>query len=171
MVTASKPKPGMPTRPTAKTESWYTREDVLDLLGISEHTITNWMRKGILNPIRETRWCKDGREHDVWVFDPKELVAAPTPRRRGREEPSAGEIAAKAFDLFNDGAKQRDVVVATNAEPEKIRELHETWLEMGGADFVITPAARIDIEKLLGPIGDIAELVEKLRAKLPELGG
>lgn len=167
MVTVSKQSSAMAARPTTKTESWYTREDVLDLLGISEHTITNWVRKGILHPVWERRRVKNGQEREVMIFDPKELTKLPGRKRAARELPSSGEVAAKAFELFNDGAKQRDVVVATLSDPEKIRELHETWMDMGGADFVITPAARGVIEILLGPIADVAELVEKLRARLP----
>lgn len=165
-MTSVKKPVGTPTRPSGKTESWYVREDVIDLLGISENTLMNWMRKGMVKPIRELRVCKDGREREVWIYDPKELTKLPMRHRNAREVPTAGEVAAKAFELFTDGAKQRDAVIATRAEPERIRELYETWLEMGGADFVITPAARVDLEQLLGPITDVAELVQKVRARI-----
>jgi hypothetical protein len=158
---------GIPNRPSVKTESWLTRDQARDLLRCSEAMLTHWTKTGLVHPIQEARKVKGGQVRAIWLYDPQELARLPL-RRRGRE-PAPEDRAPQAFEMFNDGHKPRDVVVATRLDPDRVRDLHEQWLMMGGSDVVIATAAKRDLEAIVGPFEDVAELVARVRERVPPL--
>ncbi len=164
MVTAHSKPPTKPVAPPADTSTWLRRTEAADLLGVGENTILNWQKNGLLHPVKAMRKCMDGRLTDVWLYDPRELARAPVKRINGR---APGDIAARAFEMFDNGDSQRAVVIATRELPEKIEELHDKWLDMGGADFVITPDAKRELERMFGRFESVAALISAARRLMP----
>ena len=162
MVTKSRePKP--PTKSVAvNTDAWLTRLETASVLGVSENTIANWQRQKLLKPEIVLR-TQNGQRRGVFVYNPREFTNCPVRRVNAR---LPGEVAARAFEMFDNGHTQRAVVVATHEEPDKIEELHSKWLDMGGADAVITPEAKDELERLVGPFGSVAALIAAVRRKV-----
>jgi transcriptional regulator with XRE-family HTH domain len=98
-----------------------TRTEVAARLGVSVATVRRLEGK-TLNPTRDAR----GRH----LFDPDEVnrVAA----RQGsagfrRRTPDAGELAARAFELFEERASLHDCVKALRLTPDDVYELWKKW--------------------------------------------
>jgi hypothetical protein len=101
-----------------------------------------------------------GSIKEVWVYDPREV--ARLPKRKLGSVPDPGEIAARAFELFDDGTPARRVVTLLRETPGKVMELHEQWLELGGSELVIGKVAKAEIERIIGPFDGVAGLVRRL---------
>jgi hypothetical protein len=142
------------------TSSWLTRNESADLLKMSVTTIANYERRGKLHPVFTYRPDSRGIEHRVAVYDPKELIKLPhvqAPRPGASREP--GEVAARCFELFDQDKTIREAVIELRETPERVRLLHESWLDTGGADLTITAVAKEAFEKLVGPFAGVAELL------------
>jgi hypothetical protein len=50
-----------------------------------------------------------------------------------------GDLAATAFQMFNDDKSQVDVVIALKEAPERIRKLFNDWVEMSGCIVAAPP--------------------------------
>jgi hypothetical protein len=148
------------------TSTWLTCAQASDLLGRSENTIRTWRRAGRLNPRMASRTQPSGVVLDVQVYDPRELTAVGSRGGRVVAPGDPGELAARAFELFDDGVPLRQVVVRLRETPARVAELHDQWAELGGADLVITAPARTELERFVGPFADVAGLVERVRATL-----
>jgi hypothetical protein len=149
---------------TVDTNKWLSRNEASDLLGVSTVTLLNYERKGILHPQQARRPDRRGIEHSLIVYDPQELAKVPRSGRVNYITPrDPGEIAARCFELFDRGSTLREAVIDQREHPDKIRDLHDKWLDMGGANFVISPGAKEELEKCLGPFGNVAELIELVR--------
>lgn len=142
------------------TDSWLTYAQVTDLLGITSQTVRSYRHKGKLNPRLALRQQVSGGQREVLVFDPQEL--ARLPKRTLTSISSAGELAARAFELFDDGVSLRKVVTSLRETPGRVTELHEQWMELGGSELVIGRAAKVEIERIVGPFDGVAGLVERL---------
>lgn len=158
------------TRPQKKlakevpnTTGWYTRNQVSDMLGMSLATIATYERRGILHPLQVLRVDARGMERPTFVYDPQELASIPPNLRRTRPP---GETCARCFELLDQGKTVREIVIELRESSELVIELREKWYDAGGADRVITPYAWEQIEKIVGPFGSIAELLELLASKL-----
>lgn len=148
------------------TSGWLTRNQSADLLKMSVTTIANYERRGKLHPRYAYRADSRGIEHHVAVYDPEELTRLPRSalyHHPATREP--GEIAARAFELFNQGVSIRDVLIELRETPDRVHELHERWLDMGGADLTITKIAKEAFEKLVGPFSDVAGLLSLIAAR------
>lgn len=154
------------TVPRPDTSRWLTRRQASDLLGVGESTLLRWERMGLLHPQYERRG-DTLREHTI--YDPDEL--ARVPRRHRQAIPNApGEQNARAFELFDQGKTVREAVIDLREVVAKVSELYEQWLDVGGAHFVVSPAARAELAKLIGPFGSIAELCERVRDLHEKIG-
>jgi hypothetical protein len=142
--------------------SWLTRNDAADLLRRSVTTIANYERDGRLHPRHVYRADSRGIEHRVAVYDPKELMPLRNPELRSHATRDPGEIAARSFELFNQGKTVCDVVIELRETPDQVRQLHESWLDSGGADLTITPVAKEALEKVVGPFATVADLLSVL---------
>lgn len=145
--------------------SWVTRREVADLLGVSVQTVMAYEQRKLLTPEVVTRQTEGRGMREIYVYDPREVAKLPA-RKRSDKAPSAGEIAARSFELFDEGSSLREVVKAVRITPDKAQELHVEWLDMGGADLVINAYSKDVLEKLLGSFNDIADLVELVRKQI-----
>lgn len=146
------------------TSTWITVARAADVLGVSENTIRSWIRQGRLTPAMVDRPHPSGGTREIQVINPSDLARMPR-RRSGPVAGDMGEISARAFELYDEGDSVRKVVVALRIEPDVAAALREQWLDCGGADLVVTPRARVDLERLVGEFNGVAELVERVRAR------
>lgn len=143
--------------------TWLTINQVVDLIGCAHITVKTWVSKGTLHPRKARRQVGNGSLREVWVFDPREI--ARVPRRRTSSVPSSpGEIAARAFELFDEGRPDREVVTDLRETPQRVAELREQWMLGGGSEIVIGRVAAQEIARFIGPFDGVAGLVQRLRA-------
>ena len=142
-------------------DTWLTRNEASDLLGVSIDSLLRWERNGQLHPQkRAATRVRPGPKHEI-VYDPRELVQLPR-RERAQQPRTPGELAARAFELFDEGCTLREVVIRLREPLDQVEALHEQWLAAGGSQIVITEAARVALEPDLGPIATVAELCERV---------
>lgn len=160
--------PAKPIDDSIDTSSWLTRTQAADLLGVSHTTMKNWDAAGILHPRKETRDLPNGGSREIWVYDPRELARVPNARRqRAQMMPGdKGEVAARAFEMFDEGVPLREVVTRLRETPEAVEVLHDQWSRLGGAEVVLSKVARDEIAKVVGPFDGVAGLVARLRELL-----
>ena len=164
----SKRRPATPQKTsTPDTSGWLDRVEIQDKLNISVHTIMRWERRGLLHPVKALRRDTAGAERVTYVYDPDEIAKLPNRDHYGLAS-SAGEVAARVFEMFYDGKTIGEIVVKLRETPEKIEALHEKWLNGGGADLVVTPEMKTELEKLVGPFGNVGELVAQIAKKITE---
>ncbi len=155
------------TTPPVDTSSWLTCAQVSDVLRISENTIRKWTRRDMLHPVKGKRLHANGSTREVDLYDPHEVAQRGSETRRLSSVPGdQGELAARAFEMFDAGKPLRDVVVMLRELPGKITELHDQWVDLGGSEIVIGRVARAELEVLLGPIADVADLVARVRDRM-----
>src|SRR5262249_37611737 len=119
-----------------------------------------------LHPQAAYRPDSRGVEHRVIVYNPHELKKLAIKLRRHVLQPrDPGEMAARAFELFREGKTLEEGVIALRMQRHEVTTLHEKWMDMGGADLVISPTAKETLEKVLGSFATIAELIDRV-AKL-----
>ena len=162
LAPSTRPKSGARKAAPPETDTWMRREASADLLGVSVNTILNFERRGWLHPRRVI--CADSGRL-VWLYDPKELATI-TQRNRISTTRDPGETAARAFELFSTGRPLPEVVMALREPPAKVHELHESYLDMGGANFTITSGAKEALEKMLGPFANVTEMIERIGERL-----
>lgn len=141
--------------------TWLTRAQASDLLGCAVTTLVTWERKGRLHPGKRLSFSS-GQSY-VTVYDPDELRQMP---RKFRGEFSAEESEARCFELFAEGTSLANVVIRTRIGIKRVRELHADWLDTGGAENVINPAARLELARMVGHFADVTELVERVRSAI-----
>lgn len=146
------------------TDSWLTANQVSDMRSISLVTVANYKRANRLKPRRAMRLLRNGSTKEVEVFDPQEV--ANLPRRPGSYLQSPGELAARAFEMFDEGLALKDVVVELKAEPGQVSLLFDQWSELGGSEFVIGKAAREELGRLVGPFEGVADLVQRIADRI-----
>ncbi len=131
------------------TSHWLTRNQAADSLHISVTTIANYERRGKLHPRYAYRPDGRGIERHVAVYDPLELCKLP-----GQSKPAAvrepGEVAARCFELFEQGRNVKEVVIELRETPERVRELHNVWLDSSEGELLITKGEKELLEKLIG---------------------
>ena len=128
-------------------------------------TIANYERKGKLHPRRTYRPDSRGVDRNVAVYDPSELTSLPRAPQAAPAVREPGEIAARAFELFDQGMTPREAVIELRETPERISGLRENWLDLGGAGLTITQSTKAALEQLVGPFSDVSDLlalIEKL---------
>jgi muconolactone delta-isomerase len=99
-----------------------TRKGVADVLGVSIFKVRSM----------EDRELHPNKVDGIHYFDAEEVAAvarrmAPKHRRSG--ERTAGEIAALAFQAFDDGQDLHQIVTELRIPPEKVRALYREWRE------------------------------------------
>lgn len=165
-------KPRHPTPPkkpdgASDSDGWLDRNQASDLLGCSIQTLANYQRRGRLKARRALRPDAQGIERQVYVYDPRELAKLHKHVRPVVMSP--GEIAARTFELLDQGKSIREIVIEIREMPDTIVALKEQWSDLGGADRVLTPLAWDKLAALVGPfdnVGDLITRIETLVAKL-----
>jgi hypothetical protein len=151
------------------TSTWLTRNEAASALRRSVTTIATYEHQGKLNPQYVYRPDSRGIEHRVAVYDPKELVKLRREEIRPPLSREPGEIAAQSFELFNRGMTLREVVIELRELPERVKQLHDSWLTTGGSEdgvLTITASVKGDLEQLVGPFSTISELLRCLQKLL-----
>jgi predicted RNA-binding Zn-ribbon protein involved in translation (DUF1610 family) len=90
--------------------------------------------------------------------------------RTRRACPDPGELAARAFALFDSGAGPRDLVVKERLAPDDARELHGRWVELGGGVVIDSAQAR-RLADALGMSGIDLDVVERALVALRRVAG
>lgn len=152
--------------PQPDTSAWLTRNEVAQFTGIGISTVIAYERRGFLHPRREYRRDTRGAERQTALYNPSEVMELPR-RDRATGGRSAGEMTARACELFREGRTDEEVVVELRETFERIQELREKWSDAGGASRVIVPAAWEALERVVGPFKSVTELVEKLEQLKP----
>lgn len=147
--------------PAVDLAGWLTRNQAMDLLGVSFNTLLSWERQGLLHVARAERPRPTGKNQykEVVVYSPDELARLPR-RRKAPLEP--GEIVARAFELFDIGASLRDIVIKTRRTPAEIEKLRELWLDNGGTALVVGSTSKARLERIVGSFESVDELVERI---------
>ncbi len=154
---------------TSDEERWLTISQSLDYAGCAMTTLANWRRKKRLNPQTAVRSSPHGGLREVVVYDKVELSRLRAVMSRSHGKVSAGEVAARAFELFDQGLPAREVVTRLRVTPEDAQELRERWESMGGDDLVLTSTAQRELEGILGvQFVGVAGLVGAVRQILSE---
>ena len=154
------------------TSAWMTRHEASDMLSVSAQTLANYARRGRLHPQYAYRRDRHNIERRVVVYDPLELKNLRTyrPHIHNAVAPrDPGEVGARAFELFREGRAREAVVVELRLAPEAVDALYDRWLDMGGADLVISPNVKTALVKMVGPFSGMEELLEKLGRRLEPL--
>jgi hypothetical protein len=150
------------------TSCWLTRNEASDLLRISAQTLANYERRGFLHPQYVYRRATNNADRRVIVYSPDELNKLRSYNRGiavAARDP--GERAARAVELFRQGKSKEDVLVAMRATFDEVNDFYSRWLDLGGADIVISPNAKEALERAIGPFQSVAELVEQIVKKVP----
>jgi hypothetical protein len=143
------------------TATWLTHQEAADVCRVSYNTIKNWVQRGLLHPQRALRTLPNSAHREVQVFDPRELSKMAR-RKIEAHTPDDGEVAARAFELFESGKSLREAVIELRETLPKVEELHEQWLRCGGSELVITPVAQREFERLVGVFDGVAGLVQRV---------
>jgi len=151
--------------PDQDTRAWWTRDQAVNGLSISVQTLKNYEKRGVLHPLTVRREDKRGHEQSMIVYDPKELAKIPKAGHQLYSRDS-GELASKAFQMFEEGKKNSEIVIKLRVTPDEVRELREKWLDDGGAGLVINGTAKEALERVLGDFADVADLVTLVTSKL-----
>lgn len=146
---------------------WLDRNAACDLIGCSLTSLLHNERQGRLHPLKHERMVQGGQIRHVIVYDPKELAEVALKYHQGRGNRPAGELAARAYEMFDEGKTMREVVIALREAPPVLEELKQRWTDDGGAERIITPEAWDQLTKIVGPFRSVTDLVEKLEALLP----
>ena len=95
-----------------------TRSQVARQLGVGV-TAVHYMRlRGDLRPKRDAA--------GVWRYDPADVIRAAASRGvRGLK--TAGDLAAEAFRMFDQGGELKDIVSALRVTPAEVRRLYKEW--------------------------------------------
>jgi hypothetical protein len=135
--------------------STLRRGEVAARLGVSPTTVRRLEERGELHPV-----VGDGGER---LFDPAEVerLAATRageagsgqvspPAAPSRSPGNSGDLAARAFALFDSGKLPWEVVVETHEPPEVVAKLHGEYVRLGGGGLLIPAPVRSSLEKILG---------------------
>lgn len=99
-----------------------TRAGMAKALGVSKMTVVRMEQAGTLLPTIG--------ERDIRYYSPDQVVeAAAALGRRGRNDLSNGEIAAQAFQMFDQGRDLTEVVQVLKLEPDEAQVLWREWEE------------------------------------------
>lgn len=154
------------TTEAVDTSTWLTRNDAVSALSISTQTLKNYEKRGLLRPRVVRRQDKRKHEQSLVVYDPKELAKLPRGVGRAVFSRESGELAARCFELFEEGTGNREIVIKLRVTPDEVRDLRERWLDEGGSAITITREAKEALEALIGPFAGIADLVTLVTEKL-----
>jgi hypothetical protein len=144
--------------PSEPTERWLTRAEAADLLGVSVTTILGHERLGRIT----ARWTivtnARGQMRDTPVLRIEEILKLP----RGNPNPTPeniDELSARAFTLFENGKTAKQAVIELRAAPQKILAIHEEWLDMGGAELVLSAQNKKSLTEIFGEFESTEDLI------------
>jgi hypothetical protein len=98
-----------------------TRRQVAESLQVSVATVRR-LEGSELHP--------EKNDKGVWTFDASEVarVVGLRSRKRRVKREDEGDVAARVFELLEQGYDLRDIVVALRVRPQIVRELYSEWV-------------------------------------------
>jgi len=108
-------KPSTPVRPSAH---GLTRSQVARQLGVGVTAVHHMRLRGELRPKRDAA--------GVWRYDPADVIRAAANRGTPNRY-TAGQVAAQAFQMFDQGGELKDIVIALQVTPEEVFRLYRLW--------------------------------------------
>lgn len=151
-----------PVSSEVNTDGWYTANQVLDMFDVSHGTLDGFVRKGLLKPVMGHRRTSNNSTRRVWLYNPEEFHKVSWRRKERASDPN--EVAAKAFEMMDEGEDLRTMVRTLRITPDRVVELRAHWEDLGGASSVLGREARAALEAIVGPFVDVAELVDRVKA-------
>ncbi len=95
-----------------------TRSQVARQLGVGVTAVHHMRLRGDLRPSRDAS--------GAWRYDPADVIRAAALRGvRGLK--TAGDVAAEAFRMFDQGGELKDIVSALRITPAEVRRLYKEW--------------------------------------------
>lgn len=103
------------------TLSRLTRQQVADQLRVSVATVRR-MEGRELHPAKNDK--------GVWTFDASEVTRIVESRLKTRKirKNNEGEVAARIFELFEQGYDLSEIVITARQPPRVVRELYSEWI-------------------------------------------
>ena len=95
-----------------------TRSQVARQLGVGVTAVHHMRLRGDLRPKRDAG--------GVWRYDPADVIRAAA-NRGVRNLRTAGDVAAEAFRMFDQGGELKDIVSALRITPAEVRRLYKEW--------------------------------------------
>jgi len=95
-----------------------TRIQVARQLGVGVTAVHHMRLRGELRPKRDAG--------GVWRYDPADVIRAAA-NRGVRGLKTAGDVAAEAFRMFDQGGELKDIVSALRVTPAEVRRLYKEW--------------------------------------------
>jgi hypothetical protein len=112
-MATNKPSPSRRPPPEALTRAQVARQ-----LGVGVTAVHHMRLRGDLRPKRDAA--------GVWRYDPADVIRAAASRGvRGLK--TAGDVAAEAFRMFDQGGELKDIVSALRITPTEVRRLYKEW--------------------------------------------
>jgi hypothetical protein len=87
-------------------------------LGVGVTAVHHMRLRGDLRPKRDAV--------GVWRYDPADVIRAAA-NRGVRGLRTAGDVAAEAFRMFDQGGELKDIVSALRVTPAEVRRLYKEW--------------------------------------------
>ena len=163
LAPAAEVVPAAPVVPESR--DWLTRYEASDRLSCSLQTLANYERKGLLHPQRSYRVDGRGHERLVIVYSPDDVGKLAVRMNRGTIFPrDAGEVTGRAFDLFEEGKRDREVIRELRLTVEATQDLREKWKDAGATEIVVTEKAKEALVKIVGPFDSVTDLVDWLQS-------
>jgi len=158
-------------------KSVYTRTETMAILGCSMTSVIRMEAHGTLTRKTIVKPTKGGRtDIEVVVYEASEVTRqaermGKRMRMRGNGEMQSipeGELTAIAFEMFDRGCSLREVLVRTREPVDKVQDMYDAWLDMGGSAITISTVAQAELERFVGPFASIAELVQRVADRIGE---
>jgi hypothetical protein len=109
-------KPPSPARQPSP--GGLTRSQVARQLGVGVTAVHDMRLRGVLHPKRDA--------NGVWRYDPADVIRAAAARGVPGKY-TAGQVAAQAFQMFDQGGELKDIVIALQVTPEEVFRLYRLW--------------------------------------------
>lgn len=106
-------QPSAPVRP-----SGLTRAQVARQLGTTVTTVHRMRLRGELHPKRDV--------NGVYRYDPADVIRAAGARKRSTQY-TPGQVASRAFQMFDHGGELKEIVIAFEITPEEVFRLYRLW--------------------------------------------
>jgi hypothetical protein len=109
---------GRPSTPAPPSAHGLTRSQVARQLGTTVTSVHRMRLRGELHPKRDAA--------GVWRYDPADVIRAAAARGTPNRY-TAGQVAAQAFQMFDQGGELKDIVIALQITPEEVFRLYRLW--------------------------------------------
>jgi len=147
-----------PSTPAPPSPHGLTRSQVARQLGTTVTSVHRMRLRGELHPKRDAA--------GIWRYDPADVIRAAAARGTPNRY-TAGQVAAQAFQMFDQGGELKDIVIALQVTPEEVFRLYRLWKcslddppptsDLGGPGLLDEdPAAEAAFARAMSQAADLA---------------